>query len=59
MEKGVKVIPPEIFYAKEKYKLLGEDYYVSRIGTIIKVEFNEDYEVQKASVIFKPSIKEA
>ncbi len=51
--------PPEVFYAGEKYKRLGSSYYCSRTGTIINIEIGEDYGVKKASVVFKPSIKEA
>lgn len=43
----------------KEYEHLGEGYYISDIGRIVKCEFSEDgKEIIRASVAFKPNVKE-
>ena len=43
---------------KEAFTSLGDGYYVSRLGKMIKVTFKEDGDIGKIEDVFKPSVKE-
>ena len=44
--------------ANEIFTSLGDGYYISRLGKMVKVQFKEDGSIEKVEEIFKPSVKE-
>ena len=48
----------EIGENKEVFTSLGDGYYISRLGKMIKVTFKEDGAIGKVEDVFKPSVKE-
>lgn len=42
----------------EVFTSLGDGYYVSRLGKMVKIQFKEDGNIEKVEEVFKPSVKE-
>lgn len=43
----------------KEYEHLGQGYYISEVGRIVKCEMSEDKKkILKASAVFKPNFKE-
>ena len=43
---------------EENFTSLGDGYYISRLGKMVKIIFNEDGSINKVEDVFKPSVKE-